>query len=68
MAKRKITIYNHPGDPALALQRKAQELSNEEILLLFESYKTWHNKLFGENETQKLTKGRKIVVWKPVQH
>ena len=63
MQKKKITHFSHPGDPHKDQILMAVDWTPRQILEYHEAYKAWHTKAFGETEQQRLTKGKKIVIW-----
>jgi hypothetical protein len=65
MLKKKITFFNHPGESHEDQIRMALDWSPLQILQYHEAYKAWRTKAFGETEAQKLTKGKKVVIWDP---
>ncbi len=64
MPKKKITHYQNPGDLHKDQILMAVDWTPRQILEYHEAYKAWHTKAFGETEAQRLTKGKKIVIWK----
>lgn len=63
MEQKKIKHFSHPGDPRKDQILMAIDWTPRKIPEYHEAYKAWHTKAFGETEKQRLTKGKKIVIW-----